>query len=145
VEGVVRLGEALIRSGRRGVDFSGTLHAKGFVRPLAVVLLNECIELGLPLKEVGSGGECGFLLEREVHALVAAVLLRMTGANAFDANAQAQPPHREAGKVEQSVGRGEGNAAAGTNGARQTPFFEKTLEGRQSGLFPVGLQGLAQQ
>jgi hypothetical protein len=115
------------------------------VRAFVVVLLQEDIELGLLLQKVGAGGAGGFLLEGEVHAFVAAVLLGMTGLDAFDADAQAQPPHRELGEIEQPVGRSERDAVVGADGARQTPFFEKVLEGGKSGLFPIGFHGLAQQ
>ena len=69
----------------------------------------------------------------------------MTGTNAFDADAEPQPPDRELGEIEQTVGRSEGNTVVGTDGQRQTPFFEKTLKGNKGGVFAIGLQGLAQQ
>nr|WP_228764640.1 hypothetical protein [Limnohabitans sp. Rim11] len=37
----------------------------------------------------------GHLLEHTVHALVASVLLRITGLDALNLNAQTQPPHRQ--------------------------------------------------
>jgi len=46
------------------------------VRPLDVVAVNEVIELGLLLQEVAAGRLDGLELERQMHALVAAVLLR---------------------------------------------------------------------
>src|SRR5689334_25391875 len=106
----MRLGNALIESGGRRVDFGGALHGERLVGSLLVELLDKIIEAGLLLQEVEASGARGFLLEREVHAFVPAVLLGMTGANAFDADAQAQPPHRQLGEVEQSVGRGERNS-----------------------------------
>ena len=49
---------------------------------------------------------------------MAAVLLGMTGANAFDAEAQPQPPDREPREIEQPVGRGEGNTVIGADRLR---------------------------
>ena len=43
-----------------------------------------------------------------MHALMAAILLRMSGLDPFDANAQAQPPHGEFAQTEQSMRRSEG-------------------------------------
>ena len=45
--------------------------------PFVVELLDEGVELGLLLEEIGAGRAGGFLFQRQVHALVAAVLLRM--------------------------------------------------------------------
>jgi hypothetical protein len=44
---------------------------------------------------VGGGGPGGLLLQREVHALVAAVLLRPPGLDAFQTDAEPEPPDRE--------------------------------------------------
>jgi hypothetical protein len=38
-----------------------------------------------------------------MHAFMAAVLLRVTGLDAFDVDSQPQPPHRQASQTEQSV------------------------------------------
>jgi len=50
-----------------------------FVRSLVVELIEEGVELGLLLKQVGSGGTSGLLLQGQVHALMAAVLLGCPG------------------------------------------------------------------
>ena len=65
--------------------------------PLVIEFLDEVIELGLLLEHVGAGGPGGFLLEGEVHAFMATVLLRMTRFDALDADAQPQPPDGELG------------------------------------------------
>ena len=44
----------------------------------------------------------------EVDALMAAVLLGVAGADALDADAQAQPPHGQLAQAEQGVGAGKG-------------------------------------
>ena len=62
--------------------------------------LNEVIKAGLLLQEVGGGRFGGFFLQGEMHALMTAILLRMAGLDALDANAQAKPPDGEFAQVE---------------------------------------------
>jgi len=59
------------------------------MRPFGVELFHESIELGLLLQQIRASGPCRFLLERQVHAFMPPVLLRMTRPNLFDADAQA--------------------------------------------------------
>lgn len=61
------------------------------------------IELGLLLQEVFGSRLGGLELEREMHAFVAAILLRMAGFDALDGDAEAEPPHRQSGEIEQGV------------------------------------------
>src|SRR6185312_16460668 len=136
---------ALIRAAGRRVDLGRTLHVESFVRSFVVKLLEEGIELGLLLKQVGAGWASGFFFERQVHALMPAVLLRMTRPDAFDADAQAKPPHREAREIEQPVGRSEGNAIVGADGLRQTTLFEQALKGSKSGILGIRFHSFAQQ
>src|ERR1051325_7121099 len=145
MEGVVRLGDALIGPGRGGVDLSGTFHFERLVGPFGIELVDEAIELGLLLKEVGAGGTGGLLLEGEVHALMAAVPLRVAWVNAVDADAQAQPPDGELGEMKQATAGGEGHAVVGADGAGQAAFLKEALKGSEGGLFGVGLHGLAEQ
>ena len=86
VKRVVRFRNSLIRAAGRRVDFGRTFHVERFVRALVVELLDEGIELGLLLKQIGACGPSGFFLERQVHAFMTAVLLGMTGADSFDAD-----------------------------------------------------------
>jgi hypothetical protein len=95
----VRFRDALIRSRRRGVQLTRTLHAEGLVGPLVIELLDEIIELALALEEVGASRAGGLLLQRTMHALMTAVLLLMAGLKALDADTQSQPPDRELGKI----------------------------------------------
>ena len=60
--------------------------------PLLVEAIDEAIEAGLLLQQVFGRGLGGFLLERQVHALVSTVLLRVAGLDALDLDPQAQPP-----------------------------------------------------
>jgi hypothetical protein len=50
--------------------------------------------------EVARGGFGGLFLQRQVHALVTAVLLRMSRLDALDLNSSPQPPHRELAQSE---------------------------------------------
>ena len=83
------------------------------MRALLVVAIDEVVEARLLLQHVLRGGLGSLLLEREVHALVAAVLLGVAGTDALDADAQAQPPHREFGEIEETVRTGERHAIVG--------------------------------
>ena len=68
------------------------MHRQGLVRSLVVVLLDEGIEARLLLQEIGDRRLGGLLFEREMHALVPPVLFGMAGADAFDADAEPEPP-----------------------------------------------------
>ena len=56
VERIGKLSDAAIGSRGGFVDVCGALHIESFMRTLVVKLANEGIELGLLLKEVGTGG-----------------------------------------------------------------------------------------
>ena len=88
------------------------------MRSFVFEFLKESVELSLLLQDVGARRVSGFFLPGEMHAFMAAVLLRMTGTDAFDANAQTQPPDREPGEIEKPVGRSERNAVIGTDRLR---------------------------
>jgi hypothetical protein len=60
------------------------------VRPLIVVVVDEVIELGLLLQEVVAGRLGGLQLQGQMHALMAAVLLRVAGLDALDLDAEAE-------------------------------------------------------
>src|SRR5678816_3318968 len=98
------------------------------MRPLAVEFLNEGVEARLLLQAIAAWRSGGFLLQGQVHALMAAILLRMAGFDALDGDAKAQPPDRECGEVEQGIGAGEGNAVVGADGERQTALAEQLLD-----------------
>jgi len=52
----------------------------------------------------------------------------MAGLNAFDADAQAQPPHRKLAQIEQSVSRSEGHAVVTANVGGQAALFKKPFK-----------------
>ena len=51
-----------------------------------------------------------------MHALVAAVLLGMTWLDALDGDAEAEPPDRELGEIEEAAWAGERHAIVGADG-----------------------------
>jgi hypothetical protein len=67
------------------------------MRPLLVVLLDEAIEAALLLEKIFGRWFGGFFLQRQMHALMAPVLLRVSRLDALDADSQPQlPPFTEA-------------------------------------------------
>jgi hypothetical protein len=64
------------------------------MRPVVVVLLDEAVESRLLLQDIRRCWFGRFPLQRPVHALVPAVLLRMAWGDALDPNPEAEPPHR---------------------------------------------------
>ncbi len=115
------------------------------MRPFDIEFAHEVVETGLLLKAVEAWRACGFLLQGEVHALMAAVLLRLAGLDAFDGDAEAQPPDRELGEIEQGVWTGEGNAVVGADRLRQAALAKQSFEGRESGLLACRFQRLAEK
>ena len=65
------------------------------MRPFVIELADEGIEAFLLLQAIGARRPGCFLLESEVHAFMAAILLRMAGLDAFDGDAEPEPPDRE--------------------------------------------------
>src|SRR5436190_1023249 len=119
------------------------VHTDGLVRALLVEDSDELIEPGLLLQEVLARGLGGFFLERQVHAFVATVLLWVSGLDALDANAYAQPPHRELGEAEEGAAARERNAIVAADGAGEAKFLEGALEDGKSILFLGAVQSLA--
>src|SRR5260221_2931955 len=70
-----------------------------------------------------------------MHALMAAVLLRMTRLDPFNANAQPKPPHGQLAQVEQRVSRSEGHAVVAANAGRQAALLKKPLKHSESVVF----------
>src|SRR3954470_15835568 len=113
--------------------------------PLLVEFLDEVVELGLLLKDIGSSGPGGLLFEGQMHAFMTAVLLGMAGLDALDADAQPQPPDGKLGEVEEAVGGSEGDAIVGANGPWQATLLEEALKGSKRRHFGIRFHGLAQQ
>ena len=107
VERVVNIRQPVVRASGGRVDIGGTVHVERLVRSLLVEDLDELIEARLLLKEIRCRWFGSFLFQSEMHAFMPAVLLRMAWFDAFDANAEPQPPHGELAQVEQRVSRSE--------------------------------------
>ena len=88
------------------------------------------------LKEVSLGGLGGLFLQREVHAFVTPVLLRVTRFDSLDADSQPEPPHRELTQVEQSMGGSKRNTVVAADVRRQASFFKKPFKRGKSEIFP---------
>ena len=82
------------------------------VRALGVELLDEAVEADLLLEAVHAGRPGGLPLQRQMHALVTAVLLRMARLDALDVNAEAQPLE---------IGKGQWAASPSLNSRSHTP------------------------
>ena len=87
MKGILEILQAPIGPGGFFVLLRGHLHLQRLVRPVLVEVADEVVEAGLLDEEVLGSRLGGFLLEREVHALVAAVLLGMAGLDALDVDA----------------------------------------------------------
>ncbi len=59
---------------------------------------------------------------------MAAVLLRMAGLDAFDADAQAQPPDRELAQIKQGVGGSERHTVVAADVGGQATFLKKPFK-----------------
>jgi len=88
------------------------------------LVLSEAIEGALLVGQRALRRVGGIFLERPMHALVAAVLLRRPGGDPFGADAELDPPDRE---PRQARGRdgGERRPVVGANGGRQPELGER--------------------
>ena len=139
---VVKRGGEFLKSpvdaGRSHVELSGDFHAQGLVWPCVVIALEEGIEAGLLLEDVGGGGLGGFRLEGEMHAFVPTILLRRTGLDALEV--EAEPPDGEGAEAIQRMGRGKGHAVVGANDLGKADSLKvrsKTVKAK----FPASLRG----
>src|SRR5690606_24800808 len=113
------------------------------MRPLGVVNPREVIEALLLLEEVEGGWSGSLLLEGEVHALVAAVLLRVARLDALDRDAEPEPPHREPGQSEQGIAGGNGRTVVGADCRGQAELLEGAFEDGEGEVGTGGGQALA--
>ena len=64
------------------------------MRAIVIELVSEEIETPLLSSGIVCWGLGGFVLERFVHALMPAILLRLTGFDEFGAHTELDPPNR---------------------------------------------------
>src|SRR6201984_1148306 len=145
VQRVCEVGQAGIGSRSGRVDFARTLHGERLVWPFGIEFLNKVIETGLLLQAVDSGRSGCFFLQREMHARVAVVLLRVARLDALDGDAEAEPPHREFGEIEEAVRTGERHAIVGPDRLGQAALLEELLEGGDGEVFAGRFKGFAEQ
>src|SRR5689334_4461076 len=129
MEGIGQFRQAGIGAHRGSVELGRALHAERLVRTFGIELAEEGIEALLLLQTVAARRAGGLLLEGQMHALMAAVLLRMPRLDALDGNAKPKPPHRELGEIEQGIGTGKGHAIVRADGERQATFAEQSFKG----------------
>jgi hypothetical protein len=96
VERITEFRQAVIASRGRQLEFCGAFHLEGLMRPFGVELAQEGIEARLLLQAVAAWRSGRLLLEGEMHALMPAVLLRMTPINAglLASPGSLESPHR---------------------------------------------------
>jgi hypothetical protein len=135
VEGIIDVGQTLIGAGGRLIDLDWALHIQSLVRALVIEDFHELIEAGLLLEEVAGGRLGGFFLQGEMHAFVAAILLRMAGLDAFNANAQAEPPDGELAQVKQGMSGSKRNTVIAADVGGQSTVVEKPLKHGKSIVF----------
>ena len=142
---VCELGQAGVGSRTRRVDFGRTPHGERLVWPFGIEFLNKVVEAGLLLQTVHSGRSGCFFLQRQMHALVAAVLLWVARLDALDGDAEAEPPHREFGEIEETVRTGERHAIVGPDRLGQATLLEELLEGSDGKVLAGRFKGFAEQ
>src|SRR5258707_632006 len=104
--------------------------AERFVRPMVVEIIAETVEAGLLLGRRGGGRARGLRLERGMHALVTAILLRRAGLDALQTNAQLDPMPRKPSQTAGTGARGKRGAVVAAHRARQTKLAEGLLDHR---------------
>ena len=72
-----------------------------------------------------------------MHALMAAVLLRVAWLDALDGNAKPEPEDREPGEIVEAVRGSEGQAIVAPDGGWQAAFPEQAAEGLDDRSFLV--------
>src|SRR6185503_5021124 len=79
-------------------------------------------------EHIGRGRFRRFALQREVHALMTAVLLRVPRPDPFDLDSQSQPPDRQLTEPIDGMRRRKRDAVVGANQLRQAEFLEGARE-----------------
>ena len=85
------------------------------MRALVIEFLHEVVKSRMLQQDIHARRAGSFLLERQMHAFMAAVLLRVSRFYALEANAKAQPPDGELTQFEQRMDGREGDAVIGAD------------------------------
>ena len=119
MERIGQLRQAVDRGAVRVRRVGRALHGERLVRPFGIELMDEGIEAGLLLQAVHARRPGGLLLEGEMHALVAAVLLRVAGLDALDAMPSLSHQTESLERLNKALGLAKG-----------TPLSERMAGGR---------------
>ena len=92
---------------------------QGFMRPALVEFFSELIEALLLLQKIRSSGPCRLHFQRTVHALVTAVLFRMTRLDSLELDAKPEPQDREFRETGKAL-RSKRDPVVSPHGERQT-------------------------
>jgi hypothetical protein len=128
---MVRVGDlrqAGIGLPRGCVDVGGAFQIERLVGPFAIEILDEVIEAGLLPEAIGARGSHGLFFEGEVHPLMASVLLWVTGFDALDSDAEAEPPDGELGEIEEGVWACKWYSVVGSYCIGEAALAEEALE-----------------
>src|SRR4051812_20015002 len=113
---------------RRLMRLGGCFQPERLVWPHLVELPTELVKTLLLLQGVRAGRSRGFRLERPVHPLMLAVLLRVGRLCSLMRDAQSQPPGRQPGQSGQARRRERG-AIVAADDPRQAMLIEDLVEG----------------
>src|SRR6185295_14883894 len=103
-------------------------HVERLVRPLLIEFADESIEAGLLLKDVFAGWSGRLFFQRQVHALMPAVLLGTARPDALQRDPEPQPPHRQLRQIVEPVWTGERQAVVAADRRRQATFDKQPAE-----------------
>ena len=113
------------------------------MRAIGIIDFYKIIKSFLLLEEVISGRDGRLFFQGEMHALMATVLLRFTGLDAFDGDAEAKPPDGEFAQAEESAATGERHSIVAADSTRQTIVFEGSFKDTEGELLAGALQPFA--
>ena len=107
------------------IKLGGGIHVERLVGSLLVELAFESIELALLRAAVGGRRLGGLVLERAVHALMLAILLRLSGLDELRKDAQTEPPGRQLREPAERVA-GKGHTPLSVRMHRGSPYCLKS-------------------
>src|SRR5450755_999 len=117
VPGILHFGR--IGPGRGAIAAGRRVLVESLMGSDVVEVLAEVLEPGLLLGRARGGWAGGLGLERAVHALVTAVLLRLAQLDSLELNPELDPMNREPGQAPGTGRAGKGVAIVASDGSRQ--------------------------